>query len=515
MDIQKLFTGLAVVIDDEIADDESTISTLINKIEEQFNLFFVKLTKYPNDDKAEALSYANMIILDWLFKIGSDDDRCQNSSPETELDSGGARPDCFSGSSSKFEIPKLPGASELETQEDTIKTDLIKKLLKASFAPIFIITNDKNLPISAIKRDNDLMPYLGGRLVVVGKGELKNSQAIQNSLEKWLKKNHESYLLKEWDITAKKAKQNFFMQYGKDNTKWADALWVRLEEDDPSEFKNVMGEYLTRCIVNQMEDFYFDEGLFNGKVRLDKTTNKTIKQLVNDEKMKWASDDSFPNHPHAGDLYYCDKHAKFELNIRADCDTARSNSDPSLNDLYCLQGYPLFPNDLNNEDNRVDRTNNLHLYKGRDLVSQGGDDVDISLKNGLVPLEHLIEILHDNSSNLEYLNKALSHNPLLTNSHGKLLGHRDTYYLPIDLSRYQRRKCYKQIRKMVAIKFRFELTTRSYSSIKNIDSACCHFNYVGRILPPYINEIQQECAQWIVRIGSMPTPAEYYKYIFD
>ncbi|MBH9984472.1 hypothetical protein [Bifidobacterium asteroides] len=518
MDIQKLFTGLAVVIDDEIANDQSTISSLIDKIEEQFNLFFVKLTKYPNDDKAEALSYANMIILDWMFEIDSDDDSSQMSSPEEEPNSDGVSPDGFSDSESETETPKLPSGSAKETEEDKIKTDLIRQLLKASFAPIFIITNDKSLPKTAIEGEHDLKPYLGGRLVVVGKGELENSHDIQNFLENWLNLNHESYLLKEWDITAKKAKQNFFMQYGKDNTKWADALWARLEEDDPSEFQNIMGEYLTRCIVNQMDDFSFDEELFNHPYKPDDTTDETMKQLVNDEKIKWALDDSFPVHPHAGDLYYCDVDYHFELNIRADCDTARNNSDPRSSDLYCLRGEPLYLKEVNKVDNWVDEKYNLHLYSGPDLISEGSGDVDESLKSGTISLERLVQILIGNPSNLVYLNKALSHDPLLTNIHGKLLGHRNAYYLPINIPKSRKKTCYNHIKKMIAIKFRFELATRPYSSIKDTDPtcsndtdhSCCHYNYVGRILPPYINEIQQECAQWIVRIGSMPTPSEFY-----
>lgn len=518
MDIQKLFTGLAVVIDDEIAVKDSTISKLINKIEEQFNLFFVKLTKYPNDDKAEALSYANMIILDWMFEIDPDDDSSQMSSLEEEPSSDGVPPEGFSDSESETETIKLYRGSAEETEEDKLKTNLIRQLLKASFAPIFIITNDKSLPKTAIEREYDLKPYLGGRLVVMGKGELENSHDIQNFLENWLNLNHESYLLKEWDITAKKAKQNFFMQYGKDNTKWADALWARLKDDDPSEFKNVMGEYLTRCIVNQMDDFDFDEELFNNPNCLTGTTNETIKQLVNDEKIKWALDDSFPVHPHAGDLYYCDVDYHFELNIRADCDTARNNSSPGSGQLYCLPGEPLYLKEMKKDDNWVDSNNNLHIYNGSDLISEGGEDVDESLKRGVIPLDHLAQILSTNSSNLAYLNRAFRHDPPLTNSHGKLVGHRNTYYLPINIPKYRRREYYNHIKKMIAIKFRFELTTRSYSSIKDIDSACsdntdnscCHYKYVGRILPPYINEIQQECAQWIVRIGSMPTPPEFY-----
>lgn len=512
MDIRKLFTGLAIVIDDDIFRDKSDISKLIDKIEKQFNLFFVKLDKFPNMDKVEALSYANMIILDWMFKV--DPER----SSEAESNSTSARSYDVSQSESELESSKYVGASELKDQKSDEKIELIDKLLEASFAPIFIITNDESLPQSAIKRDGRLVPYLGGRLVVAQKGALKDSLDIKKFIESWLSNNHESYLLKEWDITAKKAKQNFFMQYGKDNTRWADALWARLEEDDPSEFKNVMGEYLTRCIVNQMDDFCFDEELFNHPDNSDKTTDETMKQLVNDEKIKWALDDSFPVHPHAGDLYYCDVDYHFELNIRADCDTARNNSDPRSSNLYCLRGEPLYLKEVNKVDNWVDERNNLHLYSGPDLISEGNGDVDESLKSGTIPLDRLVQILIDNPSNLVYLNRALSHDPLLTNIHGKLLGHRNAYYLPINIPKYRKKTCYNHIKKMIAIKFRFELATRPYSSIKDTDPtcsndtdhSCCHYNYVGRILPPYINEIQQECAQWIVRIGSMPTPSEFY-----
>lgn len=495
MDIRKLFQGIAVIIDDEVNVRNSTISDIVKIIEKCFDIQCLKLSRTSSVSSVTALCEATMVFLDWMLD-------------DNDIPSG------------------LQSGEALERVSDQDKVDVIKQLLGQSLSPIFIVTSDPQKARAAIE-GSEVKPDLDKRLFVKGKSELDDEKKIEQCLTDWLYKNHESYVLKEWECVADKAKVNFFRLFGRDDAEWADVLWSRLKEDDESECQDMFGEYLTRCIVNQMDDFVFESRVFKEKQQTGEYRRKIIKTIVNNEKMKWATAGQVPVHPHAGDLYYCNDEKQFLLNIRADCDTARVGNGSKPVSLYCLEGSPFFRKQLDSIKNTIDINGKLH-FAGQVKPQSDNDSekVDKVLKTGTVQLDELYQLVCGDTDNVDYVNRRINPESGVINSHGKLLGHRNEHYLTISfpqpLGKEAYKKNYKSLKKIVAIRFKFQLTTLFYSTSSNTNSndnlvSLCtgaskptQWIYLGKLLPPYINEIQQECTHWICRVGSMPTPDEFY-----
>ena len=483
MDVKKLFQGIAAVIDDEVVRDDSGINKIIRIIEEDYEIECLKLSDRPEQSKVKALSEAAMVILDWKLDKGVD---------ASEYEQQG-------------DIPPIQLGSELAKENDSANVELINKLLEESLSPVFVFTDDKETAQQVLMENK---VDIGGRVYVASKGELETKQQIQDCLEKWLSRNHEPYALKEWENIAKKAKHDFFRSFGRDRIEWADALWTRLREDDESDCQNMFGEYLTRCIVSQMDDFTFDSSVFNKENPTRADRDRILSKLVNIEKMKLSSDGSFPEHPHAGDLYYCEAEDNYLLNVRADCDTARSRDIK----IYCIKGVPVPLEDLEPAKAVVIQDDKAYLkFKGQKpkidrLTKNEYTGVNENLKGDLVPLERIKDIVAESGLNSDFLNCRLNMDPPVANIFGKLRSPGSTYYLPLKIDD-----------KTIAIKFRFELMTEKYKKIckkpagnPQQDKEQRVYQYYGRLLSPYINEIQQECAKWCFRIGTMPTPEEFY-----
>lgn len=483
MDVKKLFQGIAAVIDDEVVSADSGINKIIRIIEENYEIECLKLSERPEQSKVKALSEAVMVILDWKLDKGVG---------ASEYEQQG-------------DIPPIQLGSEIEKENDNANVELINNLLKETLSPIFVFTDDKETA-QQVLTDNKV--DIGGRVYVASKGELETKQQIRDCLETWLSRNHEPYALKEWENIAKKAKHDFFRSFGRDRIEWADALWTRLMEDDESDCQNMFGEYLTRCIVNQMDDFTFDSSLLGKDNSTLADRNRILSKLVNIEKIKLSLDGSFPEHPHAGDLYYCEAKKRYLLNVRADCDTARSHDTT----IYCLKGVPVPLEDLGPAKAVIIQDDKAYLkFKGQtqkiDRLTQNEYmGVNEKLKGDLVPLEQIKDIVAESGLNSDFLNCRLNMDPPVTNIFGKLRSPGSTYYLPL-----------KTDDKTIAIRFRLELMTKEYKEIchkltgnARQDKGQGAYQYYGRLLPPYINEIQQECAKWCFRIGSMPTPEEFY-----
>lgn len=495
MDVKKLFQGIAVVIDDEIDNEHATISSIAKVIEDNFDIQCLKLSRPPSVSSVKALCEATMVILDWMLN--------ENNIP-----------------------PGVQSGEALEEVSDLEKVNVIKQLLDKSLSPVFIVTSNPQKARAAIE-NSEVKSDLDHRLFVKGKSELDDKDKIEHCLNEWLTKNHESYVLKEWEYIADEAKFNFFRLFGRDDTKWADALWSRLKEDDESECQDMFGEYLTRCIVNQMDDFVFESKVLEREKQSGDDRNKIIKTIVNNEKIKWAPEGYYPTHPHAGDLYYCQKGKTFRLNIRADCDTARTSKSSEETLLYCIEGKRFLHKHLDGIKNSVDDDGRLHFAGQAKFQSDDDDErVDEILKTEAIQLDELYDHVRGKTCNVDYVNRRINPELDVINSHGKLLGHRNEHYLTISFPQREDniayKKYYESLKDIVAIRFIFKLVTPSFSDLNNTNSSgdsvssgkgsskADKWIYFGKLLPPYINEIQQECTHWICRIGSMPTPDEFY-----
>ena len=112
MDVEKLFNGIAVIVDNEIEKKTSAIYKIKQLIEAK-NIPVAVFSEIPQLDVIPALASASFVILDWDYTNG-----------ELEVEEG--------------ERVTIPGGL-VENEEERL-IEFIKKLLTDVFVPVFIFT---------------------------------------------------------------------------------------------------------------------------------------------------------------------------------------------------------------------------------------------------------------------------------------------------------------------------------------------------------------------------------------
>ena len=112
MEVEKLFNGIAVIVDNEIEKKTSEIYKIKELIEAK-NIPVAVFAEIPQLDVIPSLASASFIILDWDYKNG-----------ELEVEND--------------ERVTIPGALSENEEERLIM--FIKKLLSDVFVPVFIFT---------------------------------------------------------------------------------------------------------------------------------------------------------------------------------------------------------------------------------------------------------------------------------------------------------------------------------------------------------------------------------------
>ena len=114
MDIKKLFRGIAVVIDDEIHESNSSIYNVLNQLKAE-SIPYVEYDSLPDEKIIENLQNVSFVLLDWkLFPSVS----------KVDIASG----------------VKIPAEVERNYIEENI--NFLKAIQKVCFCPIFIFTDE-------------------------------------------------------------------------------------------------------------------------------------------------------------------------------------------------------------------------------------------------------------------------------------------------------------------------------------------------------------------------------------
>ena len=168
---------------------------------------------------------------------------------------------------------------------------------------------------------------------------------------------------------------------------------------------------------------------------------------------------------YTGDLFYEPTTDTYYLNIRAQCDLARTG-DPAL---YLIKGKELSDEDIVTEDIKLTSDQILHLSA----------KTRYSLTELCEICQNEEELIKVNSLFRAYKNDAFFTN-------GNIIGKKSEIIIACVAGKK-------------ALKFRLDIhQVKKYNQMKD--------KLIGRILPPYITQIQQSCANHIVREGIMPTP---------
>lgn len=316
MDIKDLFKGVAVVIDDEIYDNDKEIFKIVELLENE-NIPLLKYNDIPDENITSNFNNLSFILLDWEL------------TPSISVSTEGS----------------ISGTTEttiLKPQIDTLgkkNVEFIKKIKTVTFAPIFIFSHldpggiiEKLVDAGLYERDKS------NYIFIKNKNELIKDDKLFQEIGEWLRQTPSIYVLKEWEKSLNEAKTKLFWDFYGINHKWPSVL-QKTFTDDGSDVNYELGNFIFKNIMARTEPIKFDEEILKlGDIDL---TKDEIRKVL--EAERFLKQDSLPDLPFTGDLFKVYKYELSEeaisekelyyLNIRPDCDIVR-NSNP---ELYCLE----------------------------------------------------------------------------------------------------------------------------------------------------------------------------------
>jgi len=338
LDIKKLFSGSAIIIDDEIKKEGS--KDLILKIRNKLKAYHIPILEYekiPEDEEICNFNNINFILLDWQLL----------ETPESGI-----------------KIPK-----ELFIKNNI---EFLKKIKKVNFTPVFIFSNES--PDSIIRKLSDEDIYDKGSnnnyIFVKRKQDLfseDNDNLLFAEIEKWLKETPSMYVLKKWEYSLNEAKRKLFWDFYEINPNWPSVL-QKTFTDDGSDVNYELGNFIYKNLSARAEQITFDNNILDQED--DNIPKEDIRKVL--EAERFIKNDSLPpDKPCTGDLFECKvdvrglKEKRYYLNIRPECDITIRPDGTSNPELYCLKGCILDEKKINSEDedNKVSFRNGNFIEK--------------------------------------------------------------------------------------------------------------------------------------------------------
>jgi hypothetical protein len=313
--MEKLFSGVAVIIDDEVNDSSANINKIIAQIEAA-KIPVLKYTALPEGDIVGHFQNLSFLLLDWrLIK--------DNVSNE-EIQEGVTIPD---------------GLQEYDATENLA---FIESLNQNCFCPVFIFTNEDTSSIDTKLKEKGLVADdRPSNLFVQSKSDIQEEGTLFNKVSEWLKETPSIYVLKEWEKEYQSCKTKLFSELHSINPSWPTIMWKNFEADGANKSLE-MGELISRNLHSRMTPFEFKNDI------LDKESNVPrgeLRKVLEGERFL-KSTSLHDKDIGTGDLFkeeYQDNgetKVRYYLNIRAQCDLVRDD-DPNL---FLLSGYILAQN---------------------------------------------------------------------------------------------------------------------------------------------------------------------------
>lgn len=319
MEIEKLFNGIAVIVDNEIENKNSAIYKIKTLIEAK-SIPVAVFSEIPQLEVIPSLASASFIVLDWDY-----------TNSEFDMENG-----------ERIAIPNTLAESEEERL-----IEFIKKLLNDIFVPVFIFTAKSPQAVKdKLKEENLWNDNKTNRIFIKQKMEVDSEEALFSAISEWVKKMPSVYVLKEWEQVLRNAKNVMFNEFYTYSPNWATIIWDMLKEDS-IENQEEFGGFVTRSLLNRIRGYSFEEESIQSQ---DEVNPDELRKVVEGER--YLAYEEQPEQAYTGDLFKDD--SKYYLNIRAQCSMSRKddkgNYDPSV---YCIKGKKLRSKDIISEDIRL------------------------------------------------------------------------------------------------------------------------------------------------------------------
>lgn len=319
MEIEKLFNGIAVIVDNEIEDKDSAVYKIKTLIEAK-SIPVAVFSEIPQLETIPSLASASFIILDWDYT---------NSKLDVE----------------EGERVSIPAA--LADSEEERLIEFIEKLQSDIFVPIFIFTaKSPQIVVDRLKEANLWDDKKTNRIFIKQKTEVDSEETLFSSIAEWVQKMPSVYVLKEWEHVLRTAKNAMFNEFYTYSPNWAKIIWDMLKEDS-IENQEEFGGFVTRSLLNRIRGYSFEETAIQPREKIE---NDELRKVVEGER--YLTYEEQPEQAYTGDLFK--DGSKYYLNIRAQCSMSRKDADGNYNPaMYCIRGKKLRNQDIISEDIRL------------------------------------------------------------------------------------------------------------------------------------------------------------------
>lgn len=305
MNIEDLFAGIGVVIDDKVFstnEQDDRIVTIVKELEIVRKFPLVKYAVLPEDDVLSKLSNISFLLLDWEI------DAREDILGENGLD--------------------VPLGVEFKAEQERRVIDIVQKILKTSLIPVFIFSNQD---IDTIKRKlTDADVNLDkSQVFIKSKSELVEEGALFGKIGEWVDGVSGVYVAKAWEHAFLKAKNQFFVEMANNTSHWPKVIFNAATDDstDP-------GEEITQAISQNVISRMRPINLSQEQIIKD-TQTPSREEVIGIMKGQFFLEKA-SNASMVGD-FYKKKSGEFYMNIRPTCDCieGRENSDGLVYLLRC------------------------------------------------------------------------------------------------------------------------------------------------------------------------------------
>ena len=306
MNIEELFAGIGVVIDDKVFSSDEEGDRIVKIIKELENVRKFPLVKYadlPDDDVLTKLTNVSFLLLDWEIETK------QNDLGE--------------------EAPNVQLGDVLKADNEKRVIEIVKETLRNSLVPVFIFSNQDIETIKKKLLDADV-DLTKSQIFIKSKSELVEDEALFNKIGEWVDGVSGVYVAKAWENAFTKAKNQFFAELSNNTSHWPRALF-NAATDDSTEPGEEITQAISQNVISRMQPIEISQE------QIDKDT-----QTPNRDEVLGIMKGQFflGNASEAsvvGDFYK--KSGKYYMNIRPTCDCVegREGSDGMVYLLKCSQ----------------------------------------------------------------------------------------------------------------------------------------------------------------------------------
>ncbi len=304
MNIEELFAGIGVVIDDQVYNKDANsdrIVTIVKQLEEEKHFPLVKYADFPSAEKLRKMGNVSFLLLDWEI-----DNR------ENVLGDNGLK-------------VNMPDSLKQSNKQEVIK--IVQTFLQNNLAPVFIFSNQDT---STIKKDlkKAKIDLTKSPVFVESKSNLVGEGELFKKIGDWVNAVSGVYVAKVWENAFNRAKNQFFAEMATNTSHWPKSLFQTAVDDTVSP-----GEEITHAVSRNIISRMFPITIDHEQIGKDHNTpsKEEVRGIMKGQYfLEPASESSM-----VGDFYHVKKHDKFYVNIRPSCDCV--NRESNSGEVYLLR----------------------------------------------------------------------------------------------------------------------------------------------------------------------------------